>query len=370
MPALLPLPRLLFGSGALSGLPQELVDLGLKRPLLLSDRGLEKAGIVALVAPLLPPGTVHYLDVLENPAVADADAGYVAYRLGACDGVIALGGGSVLDTGKMIMALASSRMSSAFELLGKPAMIGLRGVPLVAIPTTAGTGSECSPVSALHLSPGGPIIGTRSPRLVPALALCDPDLLRTLPPRLIAATGIDTLVHCLEGFLAPTENPIVDALALDGLARTYNSLEEAMQPAGNGARASMMAAAFSGGAAIHKGLGAVHAIAISCGNQGMHHGSLVAAALPSTMELVLSHTPEKAGLIASTLGLAKPSEVPRALQELIRALGLPANLTEAGYRREPGDSLLAAVVASPFNRSSSYVPTREEYAALLVNLLP
>ncbi len=367
--ALLPLPRLLFGSGALSSLPGELADLGLQRPLLLSDRGLERAGVVALVAPLLPPDTAYHLDVLENPSAVDADAGYAAYRKGACDGLIALGGGSVLDTGKMVAALACSPAGSALELLGKPGLIGLRAVPLVAVPTTAGTGSESSPVSALHLSPGGPVIGTRSPRLVPTLALCDPDLLRTLPPRLVAATGIDTLAHCLEGFLAEPANPIVDALALDGLERAYNNLEAAMRPSGEAARASLMSAAFAGGAAIHKGLGAVHAIAVSCGDQGLHHGSLVAAVLPSTIELVLGHLPEKAHRIASALGLASSSEIPGALRRLICTLGLPANLKEAAYRAPENASLLDSVCASPFNRSSPYVPTREEYAALLEDLL-
>ena len=369
MLALLPLPRLLFGSGALSGLPAELANLGVHRPLLLSDRGLEKAGVVARAAPLLPEDTVYSLDVHENPSVVDADAGYATYCQGACDGVIALGGGSVLDVGKMIMALASSQATSALELLGKPEAIGLRRVPLFAIPTTAGTGSESSPVSALHLCHGGPIVGTRSPRLVPSVAICDPDLLQTLPARLIAATGIDTLAHCLEGFLAEPPSPLVDALALDGLARAYNSLEGAMRPSGDGARASMMAAAFSGGAAIHKGLGAVHAIATSCGDQGLHHGSLVAAVLPSVTELVAGHLPEKGRRIASALGLADDSQVPDALRRLIYALDLPANLKAAGYRCSSPEALLDAVVASPFNRSSPYVPTREEYAALLEDLL-
>ena len=219
----------------------------------------------------------------------------------------------MVDTGKMVMALASSQAASALELLGKPELIGPRGVPLIAIPTTAGTGSESSPVSALHLSPGGAVVGTRSPKLVPTLAICDPDLLRTLPARLMAATGIDTLAHCLEGFLAEPANPVVDALALDGLKRAYSSLEEALRPAGEDARASMMAAAYCGGAAIHKGLGAVHAIAISCGDQGLHHGALVAAALPSTFAVVAGHLPEKADRIASSLGLASASDIPQAL---------------------------------------------------------
>ncbi len=364
----LPLPRLLFGAGALGSLPDELALLGVTRPLLLSDRGLERAGATARAALVLPAGTVQHLDVPENPTLAGADAAHAAYRDGRCDGVVALGGGSVLDTAKFVAALAGGGLASAAELQGRPERIGLHVAPLVAIPTTVGTGSESSPVAALHDDPGSPGIGTRSPRLVPRVAICDPDLARTLPRRLVAATGIDALSHCLEGFFSEPANPVVDALALDGLARAYGAIAAAVE-GDDAARGSLMAAAFSGGAAIHKGLGPAHAVALCCGDQDLHHGMLVAAALPHTVALVAPHAPAKADRVAAALGLPDRVGIADALRALNARLGLPASYREAGYRAKSVDGLVDSMVASPFNRASPYKPTAGDYRTILDSLL-
>ncbi len=365
----LPLPHLIFGAGSLATISSELSLFNVHRPLLMSDRGLERAGVCSRALQVLPTSTVSYFDIAENPSAHDVDQAYLAYSDGACDGVIALGGGSVIDAAKIVAALASNIEINTADLLGKPHLIGLAPAPLIAIPTTVGTGSESSPVSAIHTHPGGPVIGTRSPRLVPRAVLCDPDLVRSLPAKLIAATGIDALTHCIEGFLANPPNPVIDALALDGMGRAFFNIRDAMQPDGDAARASMMAAAFMGGAAIHKGLGPVHAIALSCGDQGLHHGSLVAAALPRTIKLVSQHLLDKTAKIASVLGLSGSAALPGALQELVRSIGLPSSLTEAGYRAKDVSSLVELVVASPFNRSSPYVPTSGEYRNLIDQLL-
>ena len=367
MLAVLPLPRLLFGAGALASLPGELALLGVRRPLLLSDRGLERAGAVANAARLLPDVVTH-LDVPENPTLAGADVAYAAYREGGCDGVVALGGGSVLDTGKFVAALAGGGLASAADMQGRPERIGLHVVPLVAIPTTIGTGSESSPVAALHDDPRSPSVGTRSPRLVPRVAICDPDLARTLPRHLVAATGIDALSHCLEGFFSEPANPVIDALALDGLARAYAAIKGAVE-GDDAARASLMAAAFAGGAAIHKGLGPAHAVALACGDQDLHHGMLVAAALPHTVALVALHAPAKADRAAPVLGLRNGAAIPDALRALNAALGLPASYREAGYRATSVDALVDGMAASPFNRASPYKPTAGDYRAIFQTLL-
>ncbi len=365
MLAVLPLPRLAFGAGALSSLPSELAMLGVDRPLLISDRGLERVGTVAAALRLLPGTVAQYLDVPENPTAAAVDAGYARYKSGTCDGIVALGGGSVIDTAKMVAALAAGGARLAVDLIGKPNLIGRGVAPLVAVPTTIGTGSESSPVSALHVEPHLPAIGTRGPQLVPRVAICDPDLARTLPRRLIAATGIDALSHCFEGYFAEPANPIVDAIALDGLVRAFTSLRAALEPDGEDARTSLMAAAFAGGVAIHKGLGPAHAIALSCGDQDLHHGVLVAAVLPSTVGLVASHIPAKADRIAAALGLSGPHELAASLVTLIHSLDLPSSLEAAGYRIKSLDALLDGVVASPFNRTSAYVPTRDQYRSII-----
>jgi 4-hydroxybutyrate dehydrogenase len=224
-------------------------------------------------------------------------------------------------------------------------------------------------VSALHLDPSGPPIGTRAPQLVPRVAICDPDLARSLPRRLIAATGIDALAHCIEGYFAEPANPIVDALALDGAARAFADVKAAVEPEGDEARASLMAAAFAGGAAIHKGLGPAHAAAMAFGDQDLHHGMIVAAALPLTVALVAPHAPAKAARLAAALGLNGAQDLGPALQALTSALGLPASLREAGYKATSIDRLIDEMVASPFNRASPYAPTREEYADLARRLL-
>lgn len=352
------LPRLVFGSGALAALPAELALLGVTRPLIVSDRGLEKAGLVARVTALLNCGAV-FLDVPENPTAAGVDAAAAAYRVGACDGVVALGGGSVLDTAKLVAAIAGG--GDAEGIMGHYDRIAAV-VPLVAIPTTVGTGSESSPVAAVHREAGGPVVGTRGPLMVPRVAVCDPDLARSLPRRLIAATAVDALSHCLEGFFAEPANPIVDALALDGIARVFADVAAALTPDGDAARASLMAAAFAGGAAIHKGLGPAHAVATACDAADAHHGTLIGVALPHTIRLLARELPAKAKRIGALLGV---DDLADAVAKLIVGLDLPTTLAAAGYHDANAEPLLAAMLASPFNRTSPYAPTADEYRAVV-----
>lgn len=363
-PALV-LPRLIFGAGSLARLADELAALGVQRPLLLSDRGLERAGIVAAVQAAAPVLATAFLDVPENPTAAGVDAAFAVYREADCDGVVALGGGSVIDTAKLLVAVAANPQYTALEMNGRPDLIVGGVVPLVAIPTTVGTGSDSSPVAGVHSTPTEMAVGTRHLALVPKLALCDPDLTRTLPPRLIAATGVDALSHCIEGFFAEPAHPIIDAVALDGASRVFSDIHAALEPAGDAARASLMAAAFAGGVAIHKGLGPAHAIALACGDQHVHHGTVIGVVLPATTRLLAKALPEKAGRLRDALRLAPDSDLADALSELVASLGLPTSLVEAGYR--PGDmaTLLTKTTGSHFNRVSPYVPTEEEYRTIL-----
>lgn len=367
----LSLPRLVFGAGALAQLPAELARLGVARPLLVSDRGLERAGLVAAAQVAMPSAT--FLEVPENPTAAGADGALASFRAGRCDGVVAMGGGSVLDTGKIVAAAAAGDQPGTAALIGHPERIEAV-VPLVAVSTTLGTGSDSSPVAALHLVAGGAGIGTRHPLLVPRVAICDPDLARTLPRRLIAATAIDALSHCVEGFFAEPANPVADALALDGAARVMRdilgALEPAPAPGGDAARASLMAAAFAGGAAIHKGLGPAHAIAFVCGDQDVHHGTLIGVALPHTARLVARHVPARAARLAAAIGIEAGADLGDAIAALVASLGLPATLTAAGYRMASLDAAVEAMVGSHFNRTSPYVPSADEYRDLTQAICP
>ena len=240
---------------------------------------------------------------------------------------------------------------------------------MIALPTTVGTGSESSPGAALHLVADGPAIGTRSSFLVPIVAICDASLTDTLPRRLIAATGIDALSHCIEGFFAEPAHPIIDALALDGIGRVFANIRLALAPEGGIARQALMAAAFAGGVAINKGLGPAHAVALSCGDQNVHHGTLIAVALPHTVRLVSRHAPEKADHVRTALGLESDADIGDALHDLVRALGLPTGLVAAGYRSGAIDRLALDMAASPFNRTSPFAPTAAQYRDLVQAML-
>ena len=367
MNSVLPLPRLVAGVGKLSALADELASMEIRRPLLLSDAGLVRAGVVDKVHHCLPPDAVMHAQVGENPTCADADLAFDAYSTAACDGIVAVGGGSVLDTAKFVAAMVHCRGLSAGELMGHSDWVGPRVAPLIAIPTTVGTGSESSPASGLHPNAQARAVGLRSPYLVPRLVLCDAELVRSLPRRLVAATGIDALSHCLEGALAVPAHPVVDAIALKGLVGAMKHLPAAFAGKVDDLQ-MMMLVSFAGGAAIHKGLGPVHAIALACGDQHLHHGALVAASIPAVMSLLAERAPEATTCIARALGLPTGRALATALRELILSLGLPQSLRELGYRVGSIDELVAAMVASPFNRSAAYAPTPEEYRALALEL--
>ncbi|MES2582339.1 MAG: iron-containing alcohol dehydrogenase [Pseudomonadota bacterium] len=368
-PALLPLPRWVLGADCLTTLPRELSLLRIQRPLLLSDPGLARAGVLEAVEPYLPESAARHLLTADDPTCRDADQAFASYQDGRCDGIIAVGGGSVIDTAKMVAALTQAPDGGARDLLGRPERIGPGVAPLVVVPTTVGTGSESSPVTALHPEAGMRAIGTRSPFLVPRSVISDPLLVRSLPVRLIAATAMDALAHCLEGFLAEPAQPLIDAIALDGLVRAYGHALVALQPESDNGRQELMAASFAGGVAIHKGLGPAHAIALACGDQRMHHGLLVAAALPFAMEIAATHVPAKSDQIARALNLQSRFHIAPALRDLIAALGLPQHLGRAGYRVLDPDGLLQAMVTSPFNRYAAYAPNVREYGAMANALL-
>ena len=357
------LPTLLFGPGARAMLPEAIEALGCASPLLISDRVIEGAGLLSGLSGF----AAQFLDIAENPAAAAANGAAAAYRSGNCDCIVALGGGSVIDTAKITAAMVESGCLDAAELIGHPDRIAAVA-PLIAIPTTVGTGSECSPVAALHLVPGGPGIGTRSPLLVPQFAICDPDLVRSLPARLVTATAVDAMSHCIEAFFGEPPHAVIDALALDGAARVFQDVGAALNPAGDDARASLMAAAFAGGVAIHKGLGPAHALALACADQDVHHGTLIAIALPHTTQLLADHLPVKGQRLANAMNLQRGAEVGDALGNLIASLGLPSTLAAAGYRIDDLDRLADEAARSHFNRTSPYVPKRQEYRQLLQDI--
>jgi alcohol dehydrogenase class IV len=336
--------RIVLGPGALNRLPEEVERLGMRRPLLVTDVGVVKAGLADRVIGVLgEAGLVHVLfdRVTPDPTEPDVFAGLEAYRSGDCDGILALGGGSPLDAAKLVQLLTSHPppLSRYDDATGGDRYVTHPLPPLIAIPTTAGTGSEVSRSGVAFLADTQRKTVIFAPALLPRVALCDPELTLGLPPRTTAATGMDAFTHCLEAYLSNGFHPLADAVALDGLRRVARSLPVAVQEPGNiQARLDMMIAAMEGAMAFQKGLGNAHALAHALTPvAGLHHGLANAVVLPSVMEFNRSVAAARLARVAVAMGegsTARDDVLASRAIERVRALnrevGLPTQLRAAG----------------------------------------
>jgi 4-hydroxybutyrate dehydrogenase len=364
---LLKFPKVQFDFGAIETLPSELSELGVNRPLFVTDHGVVKCGVFSVVHQAMPQDAEFAVfdQTPENPTVEGVQRALSAYQGGACDGIVAVGGGSVIDTAKAVSLLAGHPGSlSAYH--DHPEKITSNVAPLIAVPTTAGTGSEASRGAGIHPNSSTRSAGVSSVHLVPKVAICDPNLTLSLPPRLTAGTGMDALSHCVEGFLAKSVNPVLDAVALDGIQRTLAYLERAVS---NGrdreARWHMMMAALEGGMSITKGLGPAHALGNTLGDRGFHHGNLVTMALPSVLRLFEKHVPEKTERLARALGFPSGRAAADAIQAFNKRLGLPGSLRELGYPDGDLDEMADDAAKSFFNATTPYHPTPADYKMMI-----
>lgn len=367
----LTLPRTLFAVGAIRALPGELENLSMRKPLVVTDAGLVAAGVAAKVVMACGDAATAVLfdNVTENPLYADVDAGAATYRAHGCDGVIAVGGGSVIDTAKMIALLATNGGSVA-DYAGKPNARHGRAAPLVVVPTTAGTGSEASPSAGIHPDAVTASVGMNSRHLVPQLALLDPELTVSLPRRLTAATGIDALSHCIEGYLSLRDQPLGKSIALDGIRRVVRHLPRAVADGQDlQARGEMMLAAFAGGVSIGMGLGPAHAIAITCSDQGFHHGILSGIGLIATLDATAAHDAARMTAVSEALGLPAGASLAKAVATLMRELGLPTGLAQLGYVATDLAAMASAAERSHFNLFAPFRPDASQYAAYLTQSL-
>jgi 4-hydroxybutyrate dehydrogenase len=367
----LTLPRTLFAVGAIRALPGELENLNVRKPLVVTDQGLVAAGVAAnVVMACGDAATVVSFDhVTENPLYADVDAGAATYRAHACDGVIAVGGGSVIDTAKMIALLATNGGSVA-DYAGKPNVRHGRAAPLVVVPTTAGTGSEASPSAGIHPDAVTASVGMNSRHLVPQLALLDPELTLSLPRRLTAATGIDALSHCIEGYLSLRDQPLGKSIALDGIRRVVRHLPRAVADGQDlQARGELMLAAFAGGVSIGMGLGPAHAIAITCSDQGFHHGILSGIGLIATLDATAAHDTARMIAVSEAFGLPAGASLAQGVATLMRELGLPTSLAQLGYVANDLISMASTAERSHFNLFAPFRPDASQYAAFLTQSL-
>lgn len=280
-----------FEVGAISLLPAECQRIGITRPLIVTDRGVRAAGIVDVALSKFTDPTVQlpiYDGTPPNPNENAVREAVAMFKECGCDGIIAIGGGSAIDLAKGVAVCAKHEgpLKSFAVIEGGLARITPATAPVIAVPTTAGTGSEVGRGAILILDDGRKV-GVISPHVVPKSAICDPELTLGLPAVLTAATGMDAIAHCLETFMAPSFNPPADGIALDGLWRAWRFIETATQdPKNLEGRTNMMSASLQGALAFQKGLGCVHSLSHSLGgiNPRLHHGTLNAIFLPAVIQ--------------------------------------------------------------------------------------
>jgi alcohol dehydrogenase class IV len=364
--------RVLVGTGALKRLSDEVQRLGMRRPLLVTDAGVMKAGLGdRVIAVLGEAGIVHVLfdRVTPDPTEPDVFAGLEAYRTGGCDGIIALGGGSPLDAAKLVQLLTSHDppLSQYDDATGGDRFVTHPLPPLIAIPTTAGTGSEVSRSGVAFLADTQRKTVIFAPALLPRAAIVDPELTYGLPPRATAATGLDAFTHCLEAYLSNGFHPLADAVAIDGIRRVARSLPVVMeQPTNQQARLDMMIAAMQGAMAFQKGLGNAHALAHALTPvAGLHHGLANAVVLPSVMAFNRSEC--KARLARVALAMGEPSGAVEdvlagvaidRVRRLVADVGLPTRLSHAGVK-EPDLPRIAQLAFRDASHQGNPRPTTE-----------
>jgi alcohol dehydrogenase len=329
-----------FGVGRIKELPELCKSVGMLRPLLVTDRGLGSAPITTAALDSLTAaglGAALFSDLKPNPVESNLDAGLAAYRAGKHDGVVAFGGGSGLDMGKLIAFMSGqARPVWDFEDIGDWwTRADPRGIaPVIAVPTTAGTGSEVGRAGILTDERSHTKRIIFHPLMMPKIVISDPELSVGMPAFITAGTGMDAFSHCLEAYCAPGFHPLADGIAVEGMRLVKGALVRAVkQPDDLDARADMLAAAAMGATAFQKGLGGMHALAHPIGAlYDTHHGMTNATLMPYVLKFNRSAIEERITRLAAYLQLANPgfdSFLDLVLQ--LRAdTGVPHSLAELG----------------------------------------
>jgi len=335
--------RILFGDGAVSDLGSEAAALGITRALLVSDAGVARAGLLERIEKALASKSVESVrfdSISTNPSEAEAKAAAAAYRNGKANGVVAIGGGAPLDVAKLVRILVTEPLELAEydDAKGGDAKMKAQFPPMIAVPTTAGTGSEVGRSAVATLAATGRKTIFFHPKLIPNVAILDPRMTETLPAKITAATGFDALTHSVEAYLAKGDHPMADAIALKSIELCGRYLERAVkQPSDMEARGGMLKAAMMGAVAFQKGLGVCHSLAHPLGAEhDVHHGLANAICLPTVLEFNRQAVPERVAQVARSYGVGgdKQDALAASAGMVVRMLrentGLPGGLSQVG----------------------------------------
>lgn len=367
-----------FEFGAIKLLKAECERVGITRPLIVTDAGVTAVGLLQKALDALPGMTVAVFDQTpSNPTEAAVRAAAAMYTAHQCDGLIAVGGGSSMDCAKgvAIAATHAGPLSYYATIEGGSPRITDQVAPLIAVPTTAGTGSEVAR-GAIIIVDDHRKLGFHSWHLVPKTAICDPELTLGLPPLLTAATGMDAIAHCMETFMAPAFNPPADGIALDGLNRGWAHIERATRDgADREARLNMMSASMQGAMAFQKGLGCVHSLSHSLGgvNPRLHHGTLNALFLPAVIGFNAPadsiQKEQRLQRMAHAMGLASGSDIGEAITDMNARLGLPTGLAALGVTPDLFDKIITGAMADHCHKTNPRIATPDDYLDMLTQAL-
>lgn len=361
--------------GAIKVLGDALKKNGISRPLICTDKGVVACGVYDQVRGVLPNEVTPTVfdGTPGNPTEAAVREALALYRDNDCDGIVAIGGGSSIDLGKGVALTAShdgpindwSAMNNGRERIGI-------APPIIAIPTTAGTGSEVGGGSVLITDEGKKVV-ILSPNLIPKMAICDPELTLSLPKHLTAATGMDAMAHCIEAYLTPAINPPAAAIGLDGLERVVTYLKRAVDDGNDrDARWHMMMAASEGAMAFAKGLGAVHSMSHAIGaneDLRLHHGTLNAVVLPTVLRFNADHVGDKYTHLRRAMGLAENADIAEWITEFNASIDLPENLGVMGVTSSLIPDLAQHCMTDACHFSNPKRPTVEEYEVMFADAM-
>ena len=366
-----------FENGSLKKISEILKAHGIKKPLICTDPGLASIGMTDKIRNLLSNelSPTFYEETPANPTEKAVDEALEAYKTNDCDGVIGFGGGSSMDLGKAVALMANHEGNVIDYSLNEGGFTKIKKtVPMIAIPTTSGTGSEVSVGSVIIMNDGRKLI-LASEHLRPDAAICDPELTVGLPPILTAGAGMDALTHCIEAIMSPINDPPAEAVGLDGIEKIVRE-ESLINACKDGqdldARWNMMMASTEGAMAFSKGLGAVHSMSHAIGaNQELrlHHGTLNGVILPTVIRFNKDHVGNKLPRILKAMGKSESADLADEIEKFNEKISLPNGLKEMGVTEEMIPELVEHSITDPSNVTTPKLPSPEEWEQLFLDAM-